>query len=32
VFGKPAGVRDYAMDPAGFKARGEANWAATHPN
>lgn len=31
VFGKPTGVQDFATDPAGFRARGQANWAATHP-
>jgi hypothetical protein len=31
VFGKPDGVQDFAVDTAATIARGQANWAATHP-
>ena len=32
VFGRPTGVQDFATDQQGFLARGQGNWAATHPH
>jgi hypothetical protein len=31
VIGRPNGLQDLAVDPTGTIARGQANWAATHP-
>jgi YHS domain-containing protein len=31
MFGRPSGPQDFAADEAGFTARANATWAATHP-